>query len=214
VRVARPKGTRRGLIGRLRRFSRIPQGGTRLSSFGSLSHLRFHMLTELRHVQQRHLTPFDTTLRARWDGGSATGEWTTSHGWTPDFAPCTFYFQRERNAQRDLFLCRIAERFLEFSKSDGLNQVQRQECFVITKTIPNATRACIPARYELVNGRSPKAQMLARRQTANTGQFERQILSISSLYSLTRFCSAFAVRSFHQVVCSNSRRRSRMSALS
>ena len=41
-------------------------------------------------------------------------------------------FRRDAEPEQEIGLwCRIAERYAEFSKSEGLNQPQRQECFAI-----------------------------------------------------------------------------------
>jgi hypothetical protein len=41
-------------------------------------------------------------------------------------------FRHDAEPEQEIGLwCRIAERFAEFSKSEGLNQAQRQECFAI-----------------------------------------------------------------------------------
>ncbi len=41
-------------------------------------------------------------------------------------------FRRDTNPEQEIGIwCRIAERFVEFSKSEELNKAQRQECFAI-----------------------------------------------------------------------------------
>jgi hypothetical protein len=49
-------------------------------------------------------------------------------------------FRRDTNPEQEIGVwCRIAERFAEFSKSEGLNQAQRQECLQ-----PMQSKAFIP----------------------------------------------------------------------
>jgi hypothetical protein len=52
--------------------------------------------------------------------------------WPKTLAQWEDNFRRDTEPEQEIGLwCRIAERFAEFSKSEGLNQAQRQECFAI-----------------------------------------------------------------------------------
>jgi len=52
--------------------------------------------------------------------------------WPKTLAQWEENFRRDAEPEQEIGLwCRIAERFAEFSKSEGLNPAQRQECFAI-----------------------------------------------------------------------------------
>jgi len=52
--------------------------------------------------------------------------------WPKTLAQWEDNFRRDTEPEQEIGLwCRIAERFVEFSKSEGLDQAQRQECFAI-----------------------------------------------------------------------------------
>jgi hypothetical protein len=52
--------------------------------------------------------------------------------WPKTLAQWEDNFRRDAEPEQEIGLwCRIAERFAEFSKSEGLNPAQRQECFAI-----------------------------------------------------------------------------------
>jgi hypothetical protein len=52
--------------------------------------------------------------------------------WPKTLAQWEDVFRRDTEPEQEIGLwCRIAERFAEFSKSEGLNAAQRQECFAI-----------------------------------------------------------------------------------
>ncbi len=52
--------------------------------------------------------------------------------WPKTLAQWEDNFRRDAEPEQEIGLwCRIAERFAEFSESEGLNQAQRQECFAI-----------------------------------------------------------------------------------
>ena len=52
--------------------------------------------------------------------------------WPKTLAQWEDVFRRDTNPEQEIGVwCRIANRFVEFSKSEGLNQAQRQECFAI-----------------------------------------------------------------------------------
>jgi hypothetical protein len=52
--------------------------------------------------------------------------------WPKTLAQLEDNFRRDAEPEQEIGLwCRIAERFAEFSKSEGLNQAQRQDCFAI-----------------------------------------------------------------------------------
>jgi hypothetical protein len=52
--------------------------------------------------------------------------------WPKTLAQWEDNFRRDAEPEQEIGLwCRIAERFVEFTESEGLNQAQRQECFAI-----------------------------------------------------------------------------------
>jgi hypothetical protein len=52
--------------------------------------------------------------------------------WPKTLAQWEDNFRRDTEPEQEIGVwCRIAERFAEFSKSERLNQAQRQECFAI-----------------------------------------------------------------------------------
>ena len=52
--------------------------------------------------------------------------------WPKTLAQWEDNFRRDTKPEQEIGLwCRIAERFFEFSESEGLNAAQRQECFAI-----------------------------------------------------------------------------------
>ncbi len=52
--------------------------------------------------------------------------------WPKTLAQWEENFRRDTDPEQEIGLwCRIADRFAEFSKSEGLNAAQRQECFAI-----------------------------------------------------------------------------------
>jgi hypothetical protein len=73
--------------------------------------------------------PFDTEMR---DFIEREIQKPLAEVWPKTLAQWEDNFRRDTEPEQEIGLwCRIAERFAEFSKSEGLNQAQRQECFAI-----------------------------------------------------------------------------------
>jgi hypothetical protein len=84
---------------------------------------------EVKRGREYKHPPFDSELREfiEWEIQKPLAE-----VWPKTLAQWEDNFRHDAEPEQEIGLwCRIAERFAEFSESEGLNQAQRQECFAI-----------------------------------------------------------------------------------